>query len=65
MDNIKAIQVLINVAQIAQKAGALSLEDAVIVKQAIDVFVKPPVEPKIETGEEKKEEVIEDEELNN
>ena len=60
MDNNKAIQVLINVAQIAQKAGALSLEDAVVVKQAIDVFVKPPVEPKIEQGEEKTEEVIED-----
>lgn len=60
MDNNKAIQVLINVAQIAQKAGALSLEDAVVVKQAIDVFVKPPVEPKIEPSEEKTEEAVED-----
>ena len=46
MDTQKAIQVLIQGCQIAQAKGAFTLDDAVIVKQAIDVFLKPSVEPK-------------------
>lgn len=36
----QALEVLVKTALLAQSKGILSLEDAVIVKQAIDVFVK-------------------------
>jgi uncharacterized membrane protein len=38
MENEKAIEVLIQVAQLAQKGGLLSLGDAVIVAQAIETL---------------------------
>lgn len=47
MEKENAINVLIQVALMAQSKGILNLEEAVIVKQAIDVFVKKE-EPKQE-----------------
>lgn len=47
MEQQNAIQILVQVALLAQSKGVLSLEEAVIVKQAIDVFVKKE-EPKQE-----------------
>lgn len=41
MEQNKAIQVLVEVALVAQAKGVLSLEDAVIVKEAIDAFKQP------------------------
>jgi hypothetical protein len=41
MDQNKAIQVLVEVALVAQAKGVLSLEDAVVVKEAIDAFKLP------------------------
>jgi len=38
MENQKAIEVLIQCAQLAQKGGLLSLQDAVIVAQAIETL---------------------------
>jgi hypothetical protein len=38
MEQNKAIQILIEVALVAQSKGALSLDDAVIVKEAIETF---------------------------
>jgi hypothetical protein len=44
MDNEKAIEVLIQVAKLAQSKGVLSLQDAVIVNQAVNTLtVKPEV----------------------
>ena len=51
----EAIKVLIQVAIVAQAKGALSLEDAVIVKQSIDLF-KPAV-PAVPAGESKVDQV--------
>lgn len=42
MNQEEAIKILIQVALVAQSKGALSLEDAVIVKQAIDLFTQKP-----------------------
>lgn len=39
MNQNQALEILIKVALAAQAKGVLSLEDAVIVKQAIDLFV--------------------------
>jgi uncharacterized membrane protein len=36
MDKVKAIEVLVQVANLAQKGGLLSLKDAVVVFQSID-----------------------------
>ena len=41
MEQNKAIQILVEVALVAQFKGALSLEDAVLVKEAIDAFKQP------------------------
>ena len=41
-----AIKTLIQAVQIAQAKGAFTLDDAVVVKQAIDVFIKPEVKDK-------------------
>ena len=41
MEQNKAIQLLVEVAYVAQAKGVLSLEDAVIVKEAIDAFKQP------------------------
>lgn len=41
MEQNKAIQVLVEVALVAQAKGILSLEDAVVVKEAIDAFKLP------------------------
>jgi hypothetical protein len=38
MENNQALEILINVALLAQSKGILSLDDAVIVKQAVDCF---------------------------
>ena len=38
MENEKAIEVLIQCAQLAQKGGLLSLSDAVVVAQAIETL---------------------------
>lgn len=48
MDQNKAIEILVQVAFLAQSKGVLTLDEATVVKQAIDVFVK-----KEETTEEK------------
>lgn len=40
MEQQNAIQILVQVALLAQSKGVLTLEEAVLVKQAIDVFVK-------------------------
>lgn len=53
MEQNKALEVLIQVALKAQGSGILSLDEAVIVKEAIEVFI-----PK--KDEEEKEEVKED-----
>lgn len=45
----QAINVLIQGVQLGQKSGIFSFDDAVLIKQAIDVFVKPGEENK--TGE--------------
>ena len=45
METKKAIQILIEVAYLAQKGGLLGLNDAVAVAQAIDVL-KPKQEQK-------------------
>lgn len=42
MTQEEAIKILIQVANVAQSKGALSLEDAVVVKQAIDTFIQKP-----------------------
>jgi len=39
MDQVTAISVLIQAAEMAQKAGALSMRDAVVLAKAIDVIV--------------------------
>lgn len=41
MEQNKAIQILVEVALVAQAKGVLSLEDAVVVKEAIDAFKQP------------------------
>lgn len=38
MNQSQALEILIKVALVAQAKGALTLEDAVVVKQAIDKF---------------------------
>lgn len=42
-----AIEILVQVALLAQSKGVLSLDEAVIVKQAIDVFVKKEEEKEV------------------
>lgn len=42
MTQEEAIKILIQVALVAQSKGALTLEDAVVVKQAIDLFTQKP-----------------------
>jgi hypothetical protein len=50
MEQEKALKVLLEVALVAQAKGILSLDDAVVVKQAFDVIVKtlPQEEPVVE-----------------
>lgn len=43
MDNSKAIEVLIQLANLAQAKGILSLQDAVIVNQAVEALTVKPV----------------------
>lgn len=52
MNNEQAIKTLIQAVQIAQAKGAFTLDDAVVVKQAIDVFIKPqePIVPESISG---------------
>lgn len=50
MDQQNAIQILVQVAILAQSKGVLTLDEAVVVKQAIDVFVTK--EQSAETTEE-------------
>jgi len=56
MTTEKALQILIQTAYIAQKAGALSLDDSVQVRNAIGVFQKP-----VATTEPESAEVVESE----
>lgn len=49
MEQNQALAVLVQVAQLAQSKGILSLEDAVIVAQAVKVFTK---EEEVEEVEE-------------
>ncbi len=58
MTNEQALNVLIQSVRIAQGKGAYTLEDAVVIKQAIDVFVKPQEMPKTAPGE-----VVEDKDV--
>jgi len=58
-----AITILVQTAQLAQKSGSLSLQDAVIVFQATQIansFLKPsmPVNEDIKKEEDKKEEEV-------
>ncbi len=53
MENKQAIDILIQVAHIAQKAGALNLNDAVAVAQAISILVPKKEEVK-DSAEETK-----------
>lgn len=53
MNNEQALDVLIQVAYIAQKTGALQLNDAVAVAQAISIL-KPQKEEEKESAEEVK-----------
>lgn len=54
MDQNKALEILINVAVAAQAKGVLSLDDAVVVKQAIEVFIpKEEAEKEAETKDVK------------
>jgi len=49
MEQEKALKVLLEVALVAQSKGILSLDDAVVVKEAFDVIVKTlPQEPVVE-----------------
>jgi len=50
MEQEKAIQILGEVALVAQSKGVLSLDDAVIVKEAIDTF-KPKQDDDVQEGE--------------
>lgn len=53
MENKQAIEILIQVAHIAQKGGLLQLNDAVAVAQAINVLA-----PKEEEDKEVKKEMV-------
>lgn len=54
----EALSVLVQVAELSQAKGILSLNDAVIVKSAVD-FINTLNQPKGETkGEKKEEEVV-------
>jgi hypothetical protein len=50
MEQEKALKVLLEVALVAQSKGILSLDDAVVVKEAFDVILKtlPQEEPVVE-----------------
>lgn len=53
----EAISVLVQTAELAQKSGILSFDDAIIVKSSIDFLMamngqSQPVEPETETQEE-------------
>lgn len=50
MDEQKAVDVLIQVAELAQSRGVLSLDDAVLVRQAITVLT-PKEEQAVEVEE--------------
>jgi hypothetical protein len=52
MNQEKAIQVLIQGCLVAQSKGAFTLDDAVVVKEAIEIFV-PKKEESSEPSEEK------------
>lgn len=47
MEQNKAIQILVEVALVAQAKGVLSLDDAVLVKEAIDAFKLPSEEGEV------------------
>ena len=51
MTQEEAIRILIQTALVAQSKGALSLDDAVIVKQAIDLFTQKPASEEIDEAE--------------
>ena len=53
MEQSQAIEILLQVAQMAQKGGLLSLQDAVVVAKAVDVLSpkKEEVEPVLEKVE--------------
>jgi len=58
MDNQKALNILVQAVKMAQlKGGVFTLEDARVIAEAVDVFVKP-AEP--QTEEKKEEEVIQE-----
>lgn len=44
----QAINILVQAVQLGQKAGCYSLDDAAVIKTAVDVFVKPQEEAKDE-----------------
>jgi len=48
MEQAQAIEVLVQVAQMAQKGGLLSLKDATVVAQAVEVLTPKQEEEKIE-----------------
>ena len=57
MDRLEAIKILMQVAVAAQQKGVLNLDDAVVVKTAIDTLI-----PEIEAGKKAKKEKEEKEE---
>lgn len=58
MDNQKALEVLVQAVQIAQQKGAFNLQEAKIIAEAVEVFIKKPETP---VEPEKKEEVKKEE----
>ena len=54
MEKQNAIQVLIQVALLAQSRGVLTLEEAVLVKKSIDVFVQKEDEVSADEGSSEK-----------
>lgn len=50
LTNEQALNILIQACRLAQRKGAFELEDAVTVKSAIDVFVKPQTPLDVDTS---------------
>lgn len=59
MERLEAIKILMQVAVLAQQKGALSLDDAVVVKTAIDTLI-----PEVEEYEKSKKETNKEEGAN-
>ena len=54
MEQQKALQILLNAVQIAQNKGAFNLQEAKLIAEAVEVFIKKPETPKVEPVVEEK-----------